>query len=192
MITCLTTENRKDRHRTVVREFKKFNIEPEFFYALPAIGPHQSFNLSTKAILQKFLASSDETLLFLEDDVCFVEPKEIFHKAVEELPLNWDILYLGANIREKPTRYSDHLFKVTNCWTTHAILYSKKVVEVILRDYPNESERMYDNYLGEMLKDLNAFIVAPMVAWQSAGHSDIWGHQINYNREFRDSQKLLR
>lgn len=191
-IVCLTLENRKDRQNTVKREFRTLQVQPEWFFAVSAIGPHQSFNLSMKAILTRFYESGKERLLVFEDDVT-VKDKDHLEQALNELPEDWDIVYLGANILdEEPERFSDHLFRIKSAWTTHAIGYSRKGVEAILKDFPDESVRMYDNHLGDILGGLNAFVVAPMVCWQNAGHSDIWNTQVNYNSIFRESQKKLR
>lgn len=192
MIICLTQAHRQDRQRKVKREFRDFKIEPEYFFAIPSIGPHESFNLSTKAILTKFLESGDDENLFLEDDVKFVQQRDVYELAKSQLPEDWDILYLGGNLQSKPERYSDNLFRVFDCWTTHAILYRHKCLKTILDSFPHESERMYDNYLGSLLPKLNAYICSPTVAWQDSGHSDIWGGQVNYNIDFRKSEKLLK
>jgi len=185
MIICLTQENRKDRHRTVKREFKKWNIEPEYFYAVKAIGPHQSFTLSMKAILEKL---TEDSLVF-EDDVCMVHPKEIFETAKKDLPDNWDLLYLGANILGKPEKITANLFRLSDVRTTHAIYYKHASVQKILDSFPNENEIMYDEYLSDL--KLNAYIVNPMCCVQSPGHSDLWNEQVNYNAIWRASQNKL-
>lgn len=170
------------------------------FQALPDIGPHQSFNKSTRQILTDFNKSAYETLLFLEDDVQF---RNLDHlgQALSELPSNWDIVYLGANLlcwnREddfKPERHSEHLFRVRQAWTTHAIGYNKKVVQFILDNQPGLSEMMVDNWLSLQLPRLNAFVVAPMVAYQRPHVSSIWGKPEvdDYTELFDRSQELLK
>lgn len=155
-------------------------IDVQKFQAIPDIGPHQSFNRSTRAILQGFHDSGDDMLLFLEDDCEF---KDLSHleKALSELPEFWDIVYLGANLicwnREcdlQPERYSEHLFRVFQAWTTHAIGYSRRVVPFLLGRQPGFSEQMFDQFLSENLPNLNAYVVAPMVAYQRPRVSSIW------------------
>lgn len=150
------------------------------FQALPDIGPHQSFNRSTRQILADFNNSVYETLLFLEDDVQF---RDLGHlgQALSELPNDWDIVYLGANLLcwncegdPQPERYSEHLFRVRQAWTTHAIGYNKKVVPWLLEYQPGFSDQMFDQFLSESLLGLNAYVVAPMVAYQRPHVSSIW------------------
>ena len=187
LIICLTQETRKDRQRAVKREFKNLGVDPEWFYAIPSIGRHESFNLSQKAILEKFIESGKETLLCFEDDMCVVNKQGLCGK--KDLPDDWDVLYLGANILGNTEKVTANLFRIENVRTTHAIAYTRKAALKILIDFPHESSIMYDEYISNL--ELNRFVLNPMVCWQSPGHSDIWERQVNYNREFRESQKKL-
>ncbi len=164
------------------------------FEALGDIGPHQSFNKSTKAILSEFWASGSETLLFLEDDCVF---QDLGHlgEALGELPDDWDIVYLGANLLNgTPGRYSAHLFRVREAWTTHCVGYSRRVVSFLLQNQPGFSEMMFDQFLSNSLRSLNCFVVAPMVAYQRPHVSSIWQKpQIeDYTPIFEASQERLR
>ena len=147
-------------------EFDSVGINAQKFIALEDIGPHQSFNTSTYKILKDFYDSDNNTLLFLEDDCDF---RNLSHltSALKELPDQFDILYLGGNIREdKPERYSRYLYKAKNIWTTHCVAYRKPIVKFILENHPDKSEQMFDNWLANNLSQFNGFIVAPMVAYQ--------------------------
>src|SRR5687768_11652849 len=77
------------------------------FEAVPDIGPHQSFNASTRQILIEFFESSNERLLFLEDDCVFKDYSHV-DQALKELPADWDIVYFGCNIQdETPVKTTD-------------------------------------------------------------------------------------
>jgi hypothetical protein len=109
----------------------------EAFTALPIdddqiLGPHQSFSGSVNRILKEFWESGKDNLLLLEDD-CIFRNLDHLPQALKELPADWDILYLGANLREdQPERYSGRLFRVKEAWTTHAIAFRRKCVPYIL------------------------------------------------------------
>lgn len=161
------------------------------FLALGDIGPHQSFNRSTKTILSEFWASGQETLLFLEDDCVF---RELSHlgSALSELPDDWDIVYLGANLmNDSPEKHSEHLHRVRSAWTTHAVGYNRKVVPFLLENQPPFSEEMYDCWLSRQLGNVNAFVVSPMVAWQRSRWSTIWAREVDYHEIFEESQAKL-
>lgn len=176
-------------------EFKRVGMSDVIkFNALPHIGPHQSFNASTRQILIDFWESGSQRLLFLEEDVEFVSHSH-FGKALSELPPDFDICYLGGNVSEeifrKPEKYSNHLCKVFNCWTTHAVCYNRKAIPWILEHQPGFSERMYDNFLSDNLARFKAFIVNPMVAVQRSRVSSIWKTFCDYTEKFEASNKTM-
>jgi hypothetical protein len=201
-ITCLTNDDAE--FAIAQREFERVGLIAlgqvvQRFQAVKEIGPHQSFSHSERNILLEFLYSDDNTLLHLEDDVVF---RDLSHlpQAISELPDDWDILYLGANLilwdkgEPWPIYYTDHLFKVMCAWTTHAIGYNKKCVRRILEGQPSFDEQMFDNYLSYRLPELNAFVVAPMVAYQRPRFSSIWqrGQVDDYTEIFELSDARLR
>ena len=123
-----------------------------------------------------------------EDDVLFVDPG-VIGDAVFELPADWDILYLGANITDgvpgaterPPVRHSAHLFRIGAAWTSHAICYSERAIDWIVNDYNPDSGRMFDDYLSYMLTKFNGFITAPMACWQRPGKSSLWDRDTDYS-----------
>jgi len=150
-------------------------------------------------MLKTFLATGAKTLLALEDDVVFQDLAPLEH-AVAELPPTWDILYLGANItggvfgikENPPQRHSDHLWRVKRAWTSHAIAYTRSMVETIVARYPVHTYEMYDNWLsGNILPHYNAYVVNPMVAFQRPGKSDLWNCQADYTGAFLEGNKIM-
>lgn len=178
-------------------ECERVGLTPTPYHAVKEVGPQQSFSHSERNILLEFLFSDDNRLLHLEDDVVF---RDLTHlpAAVSQLPVDWDILYLGANLvcggagPMAPRRYSSHLFRINAAWTTHAIAYNKKCVEFILGNQPSFNERMYDSALSDLLPRLQTFVVAPMVAWQRARHSSIWGRYDDHTPVFEASEARLK
>lgn len=192
---CLT--NDEAEWQIAQTEFSRVGLEVEKFQAVKEIGPHQSFSHSERDILLNFLHSDAQTLLHLEDDCVF---RDLSHlpQAISELPEDWDILYLGANLicwnndEPWPIYYTPNLFKVMAAWTTHAVAYNKRCVRGILERQPMFSDRMFDNFLCDLLPELNAFIVAPMVAYQRPRYSVIWDRETDYNDVFMQSEGRLK
>jgi len=178
-------------------EFARVGLEAEKYQAVKEIGPHQSFSHSERHILLDFLHSDAERLLHLEDDCVFRDLSPL-PAALLQLPEDWDIVYLGANLvlwnngEPWPERYSEHLFRVKCAWTTHGIAYNKKCVEFILGKQKGFNEQMYDNGLSDLLPVLNAYCVAPMVAYQRPRFSSIWGRTDDYTPIFEASEARLR
>lgn len=188
-ITCLTMGG--NEWTIAEAEFNAVGLQAKPFQAIESIGPHQSFNLSTYAILQDFYDSKDHTLLFLEDD-CDFRNLDLLPQVLRELPKDFDIFYLGANIRdEKPQRISQHIYRVTDCWTTHAVVYRKPIVKFILDNHPGESEQMFDNWLSGQLVRWKAYVCKPFLAYQRPRKSAIWNEVVNYEEIFKESQMKL-
>lgn len=193
--TCLT--NDPAEWQIAQAEFNRVGLEVEKFQAVKEIGPHQSFSHSEREILLDFLHSDAETLLHLEDD-CVFRDLSLLPAALLQLPEDWDIVYLGANLvlwnngEPWPERYAQDLFRVKCAWTTHAIGYNKKCVRSILEKQPEFSVQMYDQYLSGSLPELNAFVVAPMVAYQRPRFSSIWGRADDYTPIFEASDARLK
>lgn len=192
---CLT--NDESEWSIAQQELVRVGLEVEKYQAVKEIGPHQSFSHSERNILLEFLHSDADTLLHLEDDVVFRD-LSLLPAALLQLPEDWDIVYLGANLvlwnngEPWPERYSEHLFRVRCAWTTHAIAYRKKCVRTLLEKQPEFSAQMFDNYLSERLPELNAFCVAPMVAYQRPRFSSIWGRVDDYTPIFEASDARLK
>lgn len=194
-IICLSASD--SEYALAQAEFSRVGLTVEKYPAVKEIGPHQSFSHSERNILLDFLFSEDNRLLHLEDDVVF---RDLGHlpQAISELPNDWDILYLGANLicwnngEPDPERFSEHLFRVRAAWTTHAIAYHKRCVRKILEGQPSFDAQMWDNYLSQRLPELNAFCVAPMVAWQRPRYSQIWKREDDYSEIFRMSEARLK
>src|SRR5688572_25448524 len=91
-IICLTTGG--DEWTIAQAEFNAVGVPASPFNAVKSIGPHESFNLSTYAILKEFYDSKDHTLLFLEDD-CDFRNLHLMSQVLRELPKDFDIFYLG-------------------------------------------------------------------------------------------------
>lgn len=186
------------------REFERVGLTDVWrFDALPIdddkiLGPHQSFSASVRRILEDFMVSGARSLLHLEDDVVFRDHAHL-QQALSELPDDWDVVYLGANLLcwnrdddPQPERYSEHLFRVHQAWCTHAIGFSRRVVPFILENQPDFSSQMIDNWISAQLPRLNAFVVAPMVAYQRPHHSAIWNRFDDYSEIFDRSGERLK
>jgi len=181
------------------QEFERVGLTVERFQSIPDIGPHQSFSKSEREILCQFWLSELPTLLHLEDDCIFRDLSHL-EQALLELPTNWDIVYLGANLicsnngKLRPERYSEHLFRVHAAWTTHCVGYSRKAARYLLERQPGFSEMMFDNWMSTKLSELNAFCVAPMAAYQRPRVSSIWQTGVidDYTEIFQMSEERLK
>lgn len=184
MVRILTLEKRADRRAQFERDNPKLLKPLPYYFALPHIDPHQSFNMSFVAVLGEYygMCEDNETLLFLEDDA-IISDWNRYYDALKELPSDWGMLYLGANIRENGSSpYSKNLVRLHKAWTTHAVLINRQVAEFILKHYNDFSGTMADTWIADNVMDkFKCFMISPIIATQRAGFSDIWGHEVDYS-----------
>jgi hypothetical protein len=196
-------ESRKDRlidpetgkDNRLDKELFKLVDEYEFF---PAIDPYPGISSSTASVHSHIeaLKGVSGDLLVVEDDVCFLDEditKRVFNAAMNELPSDWDLLYIGGNPKNNQTRYSEHLF-----WTewggihcNHAILYQEKARDYILKNYDYRTNEIgtYDHWLFMVgQKIMKCFIISPMLAWQMPGFSNCRNGYMDYYLHMRSNE----
>lgn len=196
-VYCLNQDSRPDRWKQATEEFERVGLTAKRFPSLPADQPIKSFCLSQYAMLKRFLAMGSDVLLALEDDVVFGDLTAL-QKAVSDLPAGWHMLFLGANItggvtninERPPIAVSENLYRIRAAWTTHAVAYTREAAKQITCLYDGVS--MYDAWMSEnILPQLNAYLVNPMVAYQRPGRSDIWGCETDYMPCFEEGNKIM-
>lgn len=148
-------------------------------------------------MLKTFLTTGKQTLLVLEDDVVFDSLAQL-GASLADLPEDWEMLFLGANITagvtnimaRPPVAVTPHIYRVRAAWTTHAIAYTREAARKITCAYDGKS--MYDAWLSEtILPQVKAYLVNPMVAFQRPGKSDLWGRETDYTPAFIESNKIM-
>ncbi|MCE5318165.1 MAG: glycosyltransferase family 25 protein [Parachlamydia sp.] len=136
---------------------------------------------------------SNSSVLILEDDNGFGIVSEdrrsaslaglgrLFRKAMEELPLDWDMLYLMAWSRTDPEPFSPHLVKLTyailmNAYAVNAPCYEAVIEHLEKIDDPHVlSVPPVDGAMAKLHVGLNCFAITPSVAYQREGTSSIIG-----------------
>jgi GR25 family glycosyltransferase involved in LPS biosynthesis len=179
---CINLDHRTDRWEASQKEFSSFDIEVERFSAIANDNPMKGIHQSYQKIFQD---NTGKNLLVMEDDVHFIRPYIALQQAHDDLPKGWDMLYLGGNATRKLTRAGTWLYKAEGVVTTHAILYSGKMVSWLAdnMEIPEVVDRTntIDVWFANTLqKKFNCYIVYPQIAEQRFGYSDICGMDINY------------
>ena len=209
-IYCINLDSRPDKWELAQKEFKKYGIDSiiERFpgYVRRSQPCLQGCTLSHVNLLKKCKEDKLYNVLVLEDDIEFLtysldyknkkkievesNPTEILHNGLTQLQqFDWDIFYLGYNVKMKNYCYkeilSDNLFKATTQLTTHSIAYNNSVYDVITSDL----EKKYcgiDNYLGFYLSHkINSINLYPMIGGQRENLVSDIGHQSRPNKWVR-------
>lgn len=180
----LTTDNAIDRLASAMREVSKLGYEPTPYYAIKDSNAKVSFNKSMKQIMSEH----DGVLALFEDDVLIKEYAH-YESALSQLPSDWELCYLGANIIGEYKRYSPNLFVLNGGWTTHAVLYNnpKKFTE----QYTDMTYQYDDWLLKHIQPRYKSFIISPMMAWQKPHYSPLWNHHADYTNIFDGSANKI-
>lgn len=218
-IYCINLEHRKDRLEQSMEQFEALGILDKVQFVKAITYHSDSLDarqnglmgclLSHLWILKEAKQNGCESILVFEDDFKFTKDKkyidEKINKCTKELPLDWDILYLGAyfvNGYDYPCveDYSKNLKKANTAFCTHSFAYSKSGIEKILDLLVIENnhdilafskeEESYDWFLSRYFQyENNCFTVDELLCEQRAGFSDIEKRFLDYHGKFLLSYK---
>jgi len=179
-IYCINRFDRKDRWKICQDEFKKMNfLNVVRFEAIIGSPGWEGCRDSHLELLK--MNCIEKTFLILEDDVAFMpNALENLREAVNQLPKDWDILYLGCNPLEQLEQYSDNLYILKKSYTTHAIMYNGfKAVDFVLSNL--EKIRKIDVFYSDIVMEkFKCFVTYPLVAAQHSGFGNICKTKSNY------------
>lgn len=185
---CLNLDKNPGRWDKCVPEFIKVGID-YVERVITTEGPDRfiSFNHAHYDTINKGYETGDPFCIF-EDDVVFDVNWKRLEEASNQLPVEWDLLYLGANITgydscvwQMPLKVSENLVRVYNCWMTHAIVYSNKMAKWILDNFNPDHLPVYDEWLRmNAMPGHNVYLINPMIVAQRPGYSDVWLAEVAY------------
>ena len=188
-IFCISLTDRKDRRKKIKKHMKTRKISFKFYNAIKNTEyPEKGCLQSHLNIIKLAKKANLKSILIIEDDCIFIK------KPILDLPpTDWDMLYLGGNVKMPAKRYSDNLFHVTEgVHCTHAILYSKKGIEITLKNYDvfTNEIKSHDHWLfcvGQ--KIMECFICSPVIAYQRPGFSHPRNGYMDYYSEMKENEK---
>lgn len=193
-IVCINLDNREDRWKECVKLFEKHNMIVERFPGiygwdlnLPISGKADNYHGTMGCGLSHLFAIKYakqlnlKNILVLEDDVDFIDDiNNAFNTILEELPEDWNMLYLGANHRVAPKKVSNHLYKIDDSVAIHAIGINSNIFDEAIKALTNIDMPPDDNYTL-IQKKHNVFVTKPHLAWQKTGNSSILKENVNYS-----------
>ena len=173
---CINIKQRTQKWLAVKIECEKLDIEPIRFEAIFKPPGHEGCMLSHAAVLKSM---DDDIFMVIEDDIEVLGTRDDLDKAIEQLPDDWDMLYLGASLHAPIERFSDNLFRLKNAKSTHAVIYNNQngVVDYIIKN----CYAPIDVFLAEDVQEkFKCFITYPLICTQAEGFSDTVRWFTNY------------
>lgn len=125
-----------------------------------------------------FEESRGRNILVFEDDIEILEEDiyDFVEMVMEQVPEGFDLLYLGCNLLIPPVKLSKNILQVRAAYSSHAVLYSSKGIDLILRLW--KEDKPYDEFLLKEIQPYgNCFCFYPMICSQKIGESSIFKYE---------------
>jgi hypothetical protein len=189
---CMNLAKRTDRRKSAWMEFQRVGLSADRFECFTEDDCGGNRFLAYNKTYHEILKGSKGVTLVLEDDVIFKSWHHL-EEAEKELPEDWDVLYLGANVNGTlQERFSNNLCEIRNSLTSHAVAYSDKMRRYIVDHFNPDEFPVYDEWMRVNVQEkFKCFVIKPMIAWQAPGWSDLWETQVDYRDCFIEGNKLL-
>jgi hypothetical protein len=181
-IVVIGLEAREDRWKRCEEIFQQNAISPVTHYTTV-----QDFQDTHRHYMKDFLnmlrtQAQGEYLCFFEDDFEFVDDwQSILRRAWEQLPADFDMLYLGANLTAKPNIIDQNLVRVKGAYLMHSCIMSRKFIRYILKEYDYNVIRIIDEWYRMMAPQLKFYMTYPMISYQRNDFSDFLGQYVYYD-----------
>jgi glycosyl transferase family 25 len=179
----INLQHREDRRQHIISELTKleisnFQIVDGIQKDIPRLGCSESHIKCIQLAKENKLPY----VLILEDDAVFTDNIiEILNNAFAEIQtLDWDMLFLGANLQAPTTPVSPALLKLQGAYTTHAYIVHRRFYDIILN---LELDFEIDVCYSKLMATHNIFMCNPMIAYQLPSHSDLQDGFRDYNQE---------
>ena len=178
----INLDHRKDKWKASINE-----LSPHFSIERVSAIKHEWGWLGLWQTFKKIFEECQGDVLIFEDDATYRGSYPNLINCVNDLPTNWDMLMLGANIKDsRLDRISKRLVRTYGSWTTHGILYSyrfaKEMAELDLDIPIDEHFRTIVHPKG------NSYICVPFLSYQRPSQSDIENCYQNFTGIFEESE----
>ena len=186
-VVVINLDRRPDRMEKLGPQLDELGIEYDRFSAHDAqelnIKPYVAGTWSHITVWSRYRQIyGDIKILVLEDDALFCEGfNEKFAEAIETLPDNWDIFYLGALVDKhtgKVEKVNDHWSKQIVSTGTQAYCINPKRLERFYEEV-KDKEWYIDVELRVLAEQYNAYIAQPNLVTQFPSYSDLREREVD-------------
>lgn len=125
-----------------------------------------------------------ESIMIIEDDAVFAEGVEgLFNDAIKDLPVDWDMLYLGAHHFRKPSHIKGSIYRCNVALSTVCYMVNSKAFKRIYKELNRDGilDVIYTNIIQNQL---NCYAILPNIVVQRNGYSDIENVDVDYSKYY--------
>lgn len=182
----INLDSRRDKWRGCEME-----LAPHFELERISAIRHEWGWVGLAKTFNQIFSKADGDLLIFEDDATYRGTILDLQNAINDLPEDWEMLMLGANVKDsRIDRVTKNLARINGAWTTHGILYSHKLCKELAN---LEFSVPIDEYFRTVVHPRgNSYIVYPFLSYQRPSNSDIEGGYKDYTRLFQDSEEKIK
>lgn len=179
----INLDKRKDKWLSCQME-----LAPHFDVIRVSAIRHEWGWLGLANTFKQIFAEATGDVLIFEDDATYRGTITDLTNAIADLPQGWEMLMLGANIKDvRLDRISKNVARTYGAWTTHAIYYSYAFCQEMASV---ELDVPIDEYFRTIVHPRgNSYVVYPFLSYQRPSTSDIEGDYKDYTSLFTESEK---
>ena len=166
----------------------QMELAPHFDVVRVSAIRHDWGWLGLAKTFKQIFAQATGDVLILEDDATYRGTITDLTNAISDLPQGWEMLMLGANIKNaRMDRISKNVARTYGAWTTHAIYYSYAFCQEM-------ADKELDVPIDEFFRTIvhprgNSYVVYPFLSYQRPSTSDIEGDYKDYTSLFAESEE---
>lgn len=178
----------EDRLVPLINHLQELDFKDYYIYAatkneIGALGLLETMY----SLLSECLTAGLNNVLICEDDLVFIKPhpNEIIEKCLEQLPDNYDCLFLGCNLWQTIVyKYSPNLIQLYDSYATQSVLYSKSAMIKIVKAIEEMKGIVPLDILikEKIMPDGNTYCAFPNLTSQINSYSDIERKYIDYSK----------
>lgn len=173
-VYVINLPERADRRELIDKELSQYGVAYTLVEAVKNDNGILGLLDSMKKLFSESISKGQSNIMVLEDDATFLAPPiEFLNTVLTQLPQDYHCFYLGANLINTPERYSENILKIRSAYATHAIIYSRAAIDIIMSLLDNHITA-YDIILMNNLQGHGkCYCTYPLLATQQPGYSNI-------------------
>lgn len=180
-VFCINLLRRKDRWAHVLDQCKRHAIKVRRFDGADMINwGNNGCTLSHRLVMEEIIRLGVPRSLILEDDFeCrFDDTQERFAAMIQEVPDDWDFIYLGGHYSDEPkSRVSPHVIRFNRMKTTSSVGITLEQTRRMVHDITGSGP--IDEIYSGWTEKHNAYIFQPRLMVQYNNYSDLQQRDMN-------------
>lgn len=193
---CINLKRRQDRWKKCLKEFKKNNLEGiERYQAVDGKLYDWSSTKYNKELLKGELGILEthiniiteaiekgySNIAIFEDDVYFTSEISKLEEYLNDVPDDWDMIYLGGNhtYGSVPRMITNKIMKLHNTFAIEGIIIRSTLFSKILEITKNRNNQI-DKIYSILQKTYNIYGCYPNITLQKIDYSDIQNKVVDY------------